>query len=132
MFDKVLSGVADDAERIKLGPGLADGTQMGPLVSEEQLQRVTRVPRHGPRRRGDRRDRWKRHGEVGYFVEPTIFTDVTENMRIVREEIFGPVVTAIPFKDLDEIAAHANERSMGWQPASGPATSRRPIAWPPS
>ena len=113
VFDKVLSGVADDAERIKLGPGLADGTQMGPLVSEEQLQRVTGYLDTGRAEGATAATGGKRHGEVGYFVEPTIFTDVTENMRIVREEIFGPVVTAIPFKDLDEIAAHANDTVYG-------------------
>jgi len=113
VYDNVLSGVADNAASIKVGPGLASETQMGPLVSSEQLERVTGYLEEGVRSGARPAVGGHRIGDVGYFVEPTIFTDVSDDMRIVREEIFGPVVTAIPFKDLDELAERANATSYG-------------------
>ncbi|HEX4212581.1 MAG TPA: aldehyde dehydrogenase family protein [Candidatus Dormibacteraeota bacterium] len=113
IFDNVLAGVAERAQKLRVGPGLADETEMGPLVSEEQLQRVTGYMSQGVAEGAKAAVGGNRMGEVGYFVEPTIFTDVRSDMRIVREEIFGPVVTAIPFQDLDDLIAHANDTVYG-------------------
>ena len=112
-FDEVVDGVAEIAKSIKIGSGMDPTTQMGPLVSEEQFRRVTGYLDAG---RGDGATAVAgggRHGEEGYFVEPTVITNTRPEMSIVREEIFGPVVVAEPFGSLDEIAAVANDTTYG-------------------
>jgi phenylacetaldehyde dehydrogenase len=112
-FDEVVDGVAEIAKSIKLGSGLEQGTQMGPLVSDEQLQRVTGYLESGKADGATAVTGGGRFGDRGYFVEPTVITNTTPDMKIVREEIFGPVVVAAPFSDLDEIAAAANDSEYG-------------------
>jgi phenylacetaldehyde dehydrogenase len=112
-FDEVVDGVAEIAKSIKLGSGMESGTQMGPLVSEEQLQRVTGYLESGKANGATAVTGGGRFGDRGYFVEPTVITNTTPDMKIVREEIFGPVVVASPFSDLDEIAAQANDTDYG-------------------
>ena len=112
-FDEVVSGVADIASRIRVGPGLDPETEMGPLVSEEQLCRVTRFLDEGRSDGVQALAGGQRRGEVGYFVEPTVLVGATPEMSVVREEIFGPVVTAIPFRDEDELAGVANDSRYG-------------------
>ncbi|MEV4096524.1 aldehyde dehydrogenase family protein [Streptosporangium saharense] len=112
-FDEVVEGVAEIARGIRLGPGLDADTQMGPLVSDEQLRRVTGFLESGRQEGARTVTGGERHGDQGYFVQPTVITDVRPEMRLVREEIFGPVVVASPFSDLDEIAAQANDTVYG-------------------
>src|SRR5271156_523413 len=112
-FDEVVNGVAEIAKGIKLGSGLEAGTQMGPLVSEEQLQRVTGFLESGVAEGATTVTGGSRHGDRGYFVEPTVITNVRPEMKIVRDEIFGPVVGAAPFRTLDDIAAEANNSPYG-------------------
>jgi phenylacetaldehyde dehydrogenase len=112
-FDEVVDGVAEIAKSIKLGSGMESGTQMGPLVSDEQLQRVTGYLESGRADGATAVTGGGRFGDQGYFVEPTVITNTTPDMKIVREEIFGPVVVAAPFSDLDEIAAQANDSDYG-------------------
>jgi phenylacetaldehyde dehydrogenase len=112
-FDEVVDGVAEIAKSIKLGSGLEPGTQMGPLVSDEQLRRVTGYLESGRAAGATAVTGGGRLGDRGYFVEPTVLTNTTPDMKIVREEIFGPVVVAAPFSDLDEIAATANDTEYG-------------------
>jgi phenylacetaldehyde dehydrogenase len=112
-FDEVVSGVAEIAKGIKLGSGMESGTQMGPLVSEEQLRRVTGYLDSGVADGATTVTGGSRHGDTGYFVEPTVITNVRPEMKIVREEIFGPVVVAAPFRTLDDIAAEANNSPYG-------------------
>jgi phenylacetaldehyde dehydrogenase len=112
-FDEVVNGVAEIAKGIKLGPGMESGTQMGPLVSEEQLRRVTGFLDSGVEDGATTVTGGGRHGDRGYFVEPTVIINTRPEMSIVREEIFGPVVVAAPFSDLDEIAAAANDTTYG-------------------
>jgi phenylacetaldehyde dehydrogenase len=112
-FDEVVDGVAEIAKSIKLGPGMEPGTQMGPLVSEEQLRRVTGYLEAGRADGATAVTGGGRHGQQGYFVEPTVLTNTRPDMSVVREEIFGPVVVAAPFSDLDEIAAAANDTPYG-------------------
>ncbi|HEY3686526.1 MAG TPA: aldehyde dehydrogenase family protein [Streptosporangiaceae bacterium] len=112
-FDEVVEGVAGIAKSIKLGPGLDPGTQMGPLVSDEQLRRVTGYLDSGRADGVTTVTGGNRYGDRGYFVEPTVLTGTREDMKVVREEIFGPVVVAAPFDDLDEIAAQANDTDYG-------------------
>ncbi len=113
VFDQVVEGVAEQAKKIKLGSGLDPATQMGPLVSDEQLARVTGYLQSGLSEGARSLVGGQRYGEQGYFVEPTVLINTNPTMRIVREEIFGPVVVAQPFDDLDEIAALANDTDYG-------------------
>ena len=112
-FDQVVEGVADIARGIKLGSGLEPDTQMGPLVSDEQLRRVTGYLDSGRNEGAHTVVGGGRHGEQGFFVQPTVLIGAHSQMKVVREEIFGPVVVASPFSDLDEIAAEANDTTYG-------------------
>ena len=112
-FDEVVGGVAEIAKSIKLGSGLEAGTQMGPLVSEEQFQRVTGYLESGRAEGATALVGGGRFGDRGFFVEPTVLTDTHGDMKVVKEEIFGPVVVASPFSDLDDIAAQANDTEYG-------------------
>ena len=112
-FDEVVDGVAEIAKSIKLGPGLEPGTQMGPMVSGEQLRTVTGYIDSGKAEGATALSGGGRFGDRGFFVEPTVLTDTRPNMKVVREEIFGPVVVAAPFSDLDEVAAVANDTPYG-------------------
>jgi phenylacetaldehyde dehydrogenase len=112
-FDEVVDGVATIAKSIKMGPGMEPGTQMGPLVSEEQFQRVSSFLESGKFDGATALAGGGRYGNRGYFIEPTVLTNTRPDMKVVREEIFGPVVVAAPFSDLDEIAAVANDSEYG-------------------
>jgi phenylacetaldehyde dehydrogenase len=113
IFDDVVAGVAEQAKKIKLGPGLSDDTQMGPLVSQEQLQRVTSYMSQGKQDGACYVTGGARMGDRGYFVEPTVIKDVNPRMSIVKEEIFGPVVVAEPFTKADELIPRANQTNYG-------------------
>ena len=113
VFDEVVNGVAENAKKIKLGPGLAPDTQMGPLVSEEQLARVTNYMNQGKQDGACYVTGGTRAGDHGYFVRPTVVKDVKPNMSIVREEIFGPVVVAEPFTNPEELISRANQTEYG-------------------
>jgi phenylacetaldehyde dehydrogenase len=112
-FDEVVDGVAEIAKSIKLGSGLDPTTQMGPLVSDEQFRRVTGFLESGKSDGATTLAGGGRHGDRGYFIEPTVLTNTRPDMKVVREEIFGPVVVAAPFSSLDEIAAVANDSEYG-------------------
>jgi phenylacetaldehyde dehydrogenase len=113
IFDEVVEGVAGHAKKIKLGPGLDASTEMGPLVSEEQLNRVTNYMHQGKRAGACYVTGGSRAGQRGYFVHPTVVKDVKPNMSIVREEIFGPVVVAEPFTKVEELIPRANQTQYG-------------------
>ena len=113
IFDDVVAGVADHARKIKLGPGLSPDTQMGPLVSEEQLARVTNYMHQGKQEGACYVTGGTREGNRGYFVQPTVVKDVNPKMSIVREEIFGPVVVAEPFTKPEELLPRANQTPYG-------------------
>jgi phenylacetaldehyde dehydrogenase len=113
VFDDVVAGVAERAKQIKLGPGLSADTQMGPLVSEEQLLRVTNFLHQGKADGACFVAGGERAGDRGYFVHPTVVKDVRPEMSIVREEIFGPVVVAEPFSSVEELITRANATEYG-------------------
>jgi len=113
IFDKVVDGVAQNAERIKVKPGFEPDSDMGPLVSEEQLNRVCGYLESGYKEGAKAVTGGKRHGDKGYFVKPTVLVNTNEKMKVVREEIFGPVVTAIPFSDPSEFVTKANDTEYG-------------------
>jgi phenylacetaldehyde dehydrogenase len=113
VFDEVVAGVAEHAKKIKLGPGLAPDTEMGPLVSQEQLTRVTGYLHAGKRDGACYVTGGGRLGDRGYFVQPTVIKNVQPQMSIVREEIFGPVVVAEPFTKIEELTQRANQTTYG-------------------
>jgi phenylacetaldehyde dehydrogenase len=115
VFDKVMTGLSDEAAKLKIGPGLDPATRIGPLVSDEQFQRVTGFLESGRQQGAEVVTGGKRFGNEGYFVEPTILTKTTPEMKVVREEIFGPVVCAIRYNDddLERIARNGNATEYG-------------------
>ncbi len=115
VYDKVVSGVADIAGKIKVGPGLDPATEMGPLVSDEQFARVTGYIEDGRQSGAKVAVGGNRVGNLGYFVQPTVLENTTPDMKVIREEIFGPVVCTTPFDedDLDRIAKQANDTVFG-------------------
>jgi phenylacetaldehyde dehydrogenase len=115
VYDKVVAGVADIASKIKVGPGLDPLTEMGPLVSDEQFTRVTGYIEDGRRSGAQVAAGGERVGNLGYFVAPTVLEKTTPDMKVVREEIFGPVVCAEPFDDdgLEALVKRANDSIYG-------------------
>jgi betaine-aldehyde dehydrogenase len=116
IYDDALSAMSERARNVRLGAPLDEGTTMGPLVSEEQKERVERYIDIGQHEAqlavmGDRPTdpRLAR----GYFVPPTIFADVANDARIAREEIFGPVMSVIPFSDVDQVVRLSNDNDYG-------------------
>jgi phenylacetaldehyde dehydrogenase len=113
VFDKVVEGVADHAKKINVGPGLEPSTDMGPLVSAEQLNRVCGFLESGISEGAKAVAGGGRLGDKGYFVKPTVLVNTNDKMKVVQEEIFGPVVTAIPFRDPAELVTQANDSVYG-------------------
>jgi aldehyde dehydrogenase (NAD+)/phenylacetaldehyde dehydrogenase len=114
-YDEVLSALAEAATAAQLGPGLDAGTQLGPLVSAEQQQRVMSYIESGREQGAE----VLAGGETaladsgGYFVAPTLFSTTDDDLRIAREEIFGPVLVASPYDSLEEVAERANSTEYG-------------------
>ena len=114
IFDKVVEGVADMASKIKIGPGLNPDTEMGPMVSKIQHERVSGYLDSGFSEGAEAVVGGKKKTGSGYFIEPTVIVNTKQDMKINQEEIFGPVVTAAPFKELDEdIIRNANDTIYG-------------------
>ena len=113
-YDRVLEGVSKAARSIRLGPGMDPQSEMGPLVSQTQFDRVTGFLRSGKEEGARTVTGGNRHGTTGYFVEPTVIDGTSDKMRIYQEEIFGPVVTVMPFKEVDdELIRRANDTVYG-------------------
>jgi acyl-CoA reductase-like NAD-dependent aldehyde dehydrogenase len=118
IHDGVIEGLAEMATKAKVGPGIEEETELGPLVSAEQHERVLGYIDSGSSDgaelvTGGKVPQGAGIDEGGYFVEPTLFTGVSDQMRVAREEIFGPVLVAMSFDDLDEVAARANDTDYG-------------------
>lgn len=117
VFDSVIEGLSQAAKQIKVGPGLDPSTELGPLVSKEQLDRVlgyldsgyqagAKASAGGTRLEGN-------GYENGYFLQPTVLVDTRQDMKVIQEEIFGPVVAAIPFDTPEEVVPLANDTIYG-------------------
>ncbi|QIB64943.1 aldehyde dehydrogenase family protein [Kineobactrum salinum] len=113
IYDEVLAGVAEIASSVKLGPGLAPSSEMGPLVSSVQQQRVLGYIKSGIDEGAEVVVGNKSVDHPGFYVRPTILANVTPDMKAVREEIFGPVLAVASFKDTEEAIARANDTSFG-------------------
>ena len=113
VHDEVVARIVDGSRNLRIGSGFDPATEVGPVVSEQQLQRVQRYVRIGQEEGAELALGGSRHGTVGYFHEPTVFTGVRNDMRIAQEEIFGPVMSVLPFKTEDEAYAIANDTRYG-------------------
>jgi aldehyde dehydrogenase (NAD+) len=117
IYDEFVSRVAEYGKKLQVGNGLDPNTQIGPLVSEQQLERVSSYLAIGQKEGAKALAGGARLTEgtlsKGYFVPPTVFANVQDNMRIAQEEIFGPVISAISFQDSDDLIQRANATTFG-------------------
>ncbi len=113
IYDEVVAGVSEIASNMKVGSGFDARTQMGPLVSREQFDRVSGYLKAGLDAGAEATAGGAAIDRDGYFVQPTVLKNASADMSVVREEIFGPVVAAMPFKDDSEIACQANDTTYG-------------------
>ena len=113
VYDQVVEGIATIANSLKLGGPKEEGSNIGPLISQKQLTRVMGYIDEGKRDGVEVVTGGHRLDRRGYFVHPTVLTNVDRGARLYREEIFGPVVTVLPFEDDDEAVALANDTSYG-------------------
>ena len=128
IYDEILSGLVEGARALKVGPGLDETTDIGPLVTREQTERVLgyltvgadegHVPVGGGRATVP-------GYEDGNFVQPSVIADTTNDARVAQEEIFGPVVVALPFKDEDELVRKANDTVYGLGAAVWSSNAKR-------
>lgn len=112
-YDNVVSDMVSHAQSIKQGAGLHADTEIGPLVSTEQQKRVLGYIENGLNEGAELLVGGNKPQEQGYFVSPTIFANVNDDMTIAKEEIFGPVISAMPYDDLDELIDRANNSVYG-------------------
>lgn len=99
---------------MQIGSGMNANTQLGPLVSREQLARVLKYIESGVSEGAELISGGARHGEEGYFVKPTVFSNPERKpLKITQEEIFGPVLTAMPFDSLEEVEQLGNDTEYG-------------------
>ena len=113
VFDRVVEGISEVARSMKLGAGTDPATQMGPLISGRQRERVLGYVESGIADGAEVAAGGTAVGGRGYFFAPTVLTNTRPDMRVVREEIFGPVITVMPFDDLDGVVRDANDSDYG-------------------
>jgi phenylacetaldehyde dehydrogenase len=116
VFDRVVQGFADRARKLKVGPGVAADTEMGPIISQKQVERVMSYIGAGKSQGAEIVTGGSRIERDGYFVEPTLLANVRPDMSVFQDEIFGPVLCAMSFSDTDELdrlAALANDTVYG-------------------
>jgi acyl-CoA reductase-like NAD-dependent aldehyde dehydrogenase len=113
IHDKFVDMILEGSRGLRLGPGLDPASEMGPVVSAEQLERVERYVGIGRDEGAELALGGERVGERGFFHQPTVFTGVRNEMRIAQEEIFGPVMSVLSFGSEDEAYAIANDVDYG-------------------
>lgn len=113
VHDQFVEKMLKKAKSRKVGDPFADDTEQGPQVSQEQFDRVMRYIDAGQSEGAKMLTGGKRVGVKGYFIEPTIFTNVKDEMKIAREEIFGPVMNILRFKDMNEVIQRGNKTCFG-------------------
>jgi phenylacetaldehyde dehydrogenase len=113
VFDQVVEGLAQVARTLPQGGSHEENMVIGPLISQKQLTRVMGYIDEGRREGVEVVAGGKRRDRPGYFVEPTVLTNVRPDLRLVKEEIFGPVVAVTPFDDEEEAIAQANQSTYG-------------------
>jgi aldehyde dehydrogenase (NAD+) len=113
VYDEVIDRIAEKNKSTRIGDPFDPATQQGPQVDQAQFDKILQYVEYGKQDGANCVTGGKRHGAKGYFVEPTLFANVTDDMRIAREEIFGPVMSALKFKNVDEIIKRSNDTNFG-------------------
>jgi acyl-CoA reductase-like NAD-dependent aldehyde dehydrogenase len=113
VHDEVVDRIVEGSRNLRIAGGFDPAAELGPLVSAEQLERVQRYVQIGREEGAELALGGERHGERGYFHQPTVFTSVTNDMTIAQEEIFGPVMSVLRFSSEDEAFAIANDVEYG-------------------
>ena len=113
VYDEFVSKMVAKAKSRKVGDPFDPTTEQGPQVSQEQFDRVMGYIDAGQKDGAKLLLGGKRVGDRGYFIQPTVFGDVKDDMRIAKEEIFGPVMSILKFKDVDEVIARGNSTFYG-------------------
>jgi len=105
--------LAEKSKERKLGDPLDPHTEQGPQVSQEQMDKILGYVEQGQKEGATLLTGGRRHGKKGYFIEPTVFDNVKDDMAIAKDEIFGPVVSVLPFSSVDEVVERANKTTYG-------------------
>lgn len=113
IYDEFVARSVEAARRIKVGHPFEPTTEQGPQVDKDQFEKILSLIESGKQEGAKLLTGGKRHGDKGYFIEPTVFGDVQDDMRICREEIFGPVMQILKFKTIDEVIERANNTEYG-------------------
>lgn len=113
IYDAFVKKAVAKASSRKVGDPFAKDTQQGPQVDDDMFKKVLGYIESGQKEGAKLEVGGKRHGTVGYFIQPTVFSNVTDNMKIAKEEIFGPVQSIIKFKTMDEVIERANNTNFG-------------------
>jgi len=113
IYEEFVKKATDRAKRRTVGDPFSAGTEQGPQVDEEQFKKVLGYIQSGVAEGACLRAGGGKYGDTGYFVQPTVFSDVTDEMKICKEEIFGPVQVIQKFKTMDEVLERANNNSYG-------------------
>lgn len=113
VHDEFVKRIVEKAKNRKLGNPLDPETQQGPQIDEEQYKKILDLIESGKKEGANMECGGSRHGDKGFFVQPTVFSNVQDNMRIAKEEIFGPVMQILKFKDISEVIERANNTHYG-------------------
>jgi len=113
IYDEFVKRATERAKKAVIGNGLTDGVDQGPQVDKEQFDKILGYIDTGKKQGAKLLTGGERHGETGYFIQPTVFADVTDDMQIAQEEIFGPVQSILKFKTIDEVIDRANRTMYG-------------------
>ena len=113
MYDEFIDRLKAKNHERKLGDPFDPETEQGPQVDKAQFDKILKYIEYGKQDGAKLVTGGKRHGDEGYYIEPTLFAGVTDDMRIATDEIFGPVLSVLKFKDIDEIAKRANATNFG-------------------
>lgn len=113
IYDEFVRRAVEHAKKTKVGDQFDPTTEQGPQVDKEQMTKILGYIEAGQKDGAKLLTGGKRHGNKGYFVEPTIFADVRDDMKIAKEEIFGPVMSILKFKSIDEVIHRANDSAYG-------------------
>ena len=112
IYDRVAEGIAQVGRGLKIGPGFDSAAHIGPLISAKQLARVSGMIDVARSEDADVTG-GRRYGDSGYFIEPTVIANAHPGSAVTREEIFGPVITLVPFDTLEEVRQWANDSTYG-------------------
>ena len=111
--DELVSKLVNLSKSLKIGPGYEDGTDLTPIISNTQLEKVEGYARSGVQAGAEAVYGGKRADRKGYFMEPTILNNVTQDMTVAREEIFGPVLSVLEYEETEEAIKIANDTEFG-------------------